>query len=477
MLGVILVAAYVVAQFFAFRASLARFPRSWSVAGEAFPDQAIDEVIGRIHSALDTPVTLHYDTDTHVLMPVAAGFRFDEGATVAEIRRALVESATAGNFLRHLIFQPPEPRDLPIVAGYSDEKIRSTLSDMALAFDKPAQPPTPNLKTMSLEAGQPGYMLNIAASVKPIGSALTSIRARDANLIVDQQPAPQPSLDQLRDLIQERLKAFHGNASVFIKDLRSGDEIRINSEVAYSAIGLMKIPIMVETYRKLNEPLDAQTSRWLTETIDSESGNAGANALLRQIGDGDASAGAGRLTASMRFLGLVNTFMATPYDQADAKPPAISTPANSQKGFRTNPDPYMQTTPEDIGLLLEMIYQCGQGGGALTVAYPVSFTPGECQHMIDLLKQNVITDKDGLPSLLRGGLPEGTPLARKYGWNFDTRADASIPFTPSGDFVMVVFVNTPQAWVEWEVVNGIMVDVARAAYKFFNPSSASAHLP
>jgi hypothetical protein len=134
----------------------------------------------------------------------------------------------------------------------------------------------------------------------------------------------------------------------------------------------------------------------------------------------------------------------------------------------------MQSTPDDMGVLLEMIYQCSKGGGALMVAYPGSFTPDECQQMLDIMKQNVITDAEGIPTLVRGGLPDGTPLAHKHGWDFDTRVDASIAFTPGGDFVLVVYLNTPQAWVEWDVANGVMVDIARAAYNYFNPATTGA---
>jgi hypothetical protein len=469
--GILLVVAYVVGQFIAFRAALDRIPETWSVAGEPFPNQSIDAVVQRIQNAFNSPVILHYGDDVRALPPDAVDFQFDAEATAAAFRREREQFATAGNFVRHLIFQQPEARNLPIVAEYSEEKIRLKLSEMALAFDQPAQPPAPNLETMRLLPGQPGYLLDIAASVKPVADALTSIRARDADLIIDQQPAPPASIDQLRELIQERLKAFGGNAGIFIKDLQSGDEVLIDADVAYSGMSLMKIAIMTEVYRRLDQPPDVETMRLLTETLGSESGNFTANLLLRQIGDGDSFAGVDRLTSSMRYLGLTNTFMGTPYDQNDVTPPAIVTPANSRTDMWANPDPYMQTTPGDIGLLLEMIHQCSQGGGALIVAYPRSFTPDECKQMLEIMKANVITDAEGIPTLLRGGLPDDTPFAHKHGWDFDTRADASIAFTSGGDFVLVVFLNTPQEWVDWDIANGIMVDVARAAYNYFNPAS------
>ena len=474
MWGILLVVVYVVAQFVAFRASLDRIPATWTIAGETFPDRSIDEVMANLQSAFDAPVILRYDDDARALTPEMVDFEFDAEATAAALRSAREQSASATSFLRHLLFQPPEPRDLPIAATYSEEKIRLKLSEMALAFDQPAQPPAPDLATMTLTPGQAGYVLDIAASVKPVGDALTSIGHREAELSIDQQPAPSAAVDQLAELIQERIKDFKGNASIFLKDLQTGGEIRINTEVAYSGISIMKIPIMVEVYRQLNQPPDLETHRLLTETLGAESGNFTANLLLRQIGDDDATAGVAKLTASMRYLGLVNTFMATPYDQQGATPPGVVTPANSRDDVWANPDPFMQTTPDDVGVLLEMIYQCSQGGGAFMIAYPGSFTPDECQQMMDIMKQNIITDKEGIPTLLRGGLPPDTPFAHKHGWDFDTRVDVSIAFTPGGDFVLVVYLNTPQVWVEWNVANGIMVDVARAAYNYFNPTASNA---
>ncbi len=120
LLGVLLVVVYVVAQFAAFRASLDRVPASWTVAGTPFAGQRIDEVVALMQAAFDEPVILHYMDEVRALPPDTVGFRFDAEATVEAFRRKRAESATAGNFLRHLIFQQPEPYDLPIVAEYSE---------------------------------------------------------------------------------------------------------------------------------------------------------------------------------------------------------------------------------------------------------------------------------------------------------------------------------------------------------------------
>ncbi|MEA3338381.1 MAG: serine hydrolase, partial [Chloroflexota bacterium] len=127
------------------------------------------------------------------------------------------------------------------------------------------------------------------------------------------------------------------------------------------------------------------------------------------------------------------------------------------------PDPYMQTTPLDIGLLLEMIYQCSNDGGALMVAYPDAFTADECSQMIEWLTKNRID------SLIEAGVSPGTVVAHKHGFTGDTHADAALVLSPGGDFVLVVYLYRPQ-WLEWEESSSLIADIATATYNYFNPT-------
>jgi beta-lactamase class A len=271
---------------------------------------------------------------------------------------------------------------------------------------------------------------------------------------------------QLQEMLEALLADFDGLPSIFVKDLQTGEELEINPDVAYAGMSILKIAVMVETYRALDQPPNVEETKLLTETM-TLSGNFTANLLLRDvIGGGDAYQGVETLTLSMRYLGLVNTFMATPYDE-EVVPPTIVTPANSRTDVNSRPDPYMQTTARDMGLLLEMIYQCSKGGGTLMVAYPGAFTPEECQQMLDMMADNRIG------GLFEDGLPEGTRLAHKHGWISNTEltdftiGDAGIVFTPGGDYVLVAFLSSPN-WIEWDYANPLMADIATATYNYFN---------
>jgi hypothetical protein len=123
----------------------------------------------------------------------------------------------------------------------------------------------------------------------------------------------------------------------------------------------------------------------------------------------------------------------------------------------------MQTTAEEMGTLLSMIYYCAQGGGTLLAVHPNKITPDECQAIIDLMVRN----EEG--NLIRFGVPEDVPVSHKHGWDFVTHGDAGIVLSPGGDYVIVEYVTAPDSdWLPYEIGFPILREVSRATYNYFN---------
>jgi beta-lactamase class A len=325
-------------------------------------------------------------------------------------------------------------------------------------------PPQGDLETLTFSRGQPARWLDIEASLPDIEAALNSASQRTVDLVVQEGSLPpQPDIALLEEMLQWRIADFNGIVGIFCKNLDTGQEVVINGDVAYAGMSILKVPIMFETYRWLKREPDEETDKLLRETMVT-SGNFTANLLLRLIGywhagTDSAAAGVEVLNGSLKRLGLVNTFMATPYD-TEHLPRQYVTPANSRTDLTTKPDPFMQTTPLDTGRLLEMMYQLSKGGGTLAAAYPGAFTAEEGQAMIDLMLQNHEA------VLLEGGLPQEARLAHKHGYVADTHADAAIVFTPDVDFILVVFIYSYEEWLGKFSVP-IFADVATASYNYF----------
>ena len=421
-----------------------------------------EQALNALEVAFATPLQVRYQEQQLALHPSSVGLRYDAQETSAILDAVLAERGGLDGFMAHVLHRSPGPVNVPVVVAYSDERLDNFLTRVANEYDHPPQESVPLPASLTFRPAQPGAELNIEASRSRLASALISANLKQIELVVETEKAPPMKLELLEQMLQSQLDDHVGLvASVFVKDMQRGNELGINAEVAYSGLSILKIPILAETYRHLDGPPDLETTELISKTM-TQSGNFTANLLLRDVIDaGDAYHGAGKITESMNNLGLRNTFMAAPYDVEDTTS-TVATPANSRIDITTDPDPAIQTTPLDVGVLLEMIYQCSHGGGALMVAYPDDLTAAECSQMIEWLSKNRID------SLIEAGIPVGTKVAHKEGLTGDTHADAGLIFSPGGDFVLVVFLHRPQ-WLEWEESAPLVANIATATYNYFNP--------
>lgn len=469
LIGITLVVAYVVVQFIVFQISLARLPANWTIGGQAFPQQSVDEAVTQLQPGLQQPLTLHYLTSTLTLNPADIDFTFD----ITQTRRLAIEartrSASLTDFLRHLILQPPAPRDVPVVISYSTEKARAFLADVATQYDRPPTPPAPQPEALSFLPGQGGYLLNVADSIPYLEDGLKFAVDRNVDLIVEQHAAPAPVLAQLQQVLQARLAAFPGVAGVFLKDLRSGQELGINSHLPFTGGGVLKLPIVLEIYRRSDLPLDPTTADRLTATLTSELSNLPANQLLNQIGEGNTFLGADTVTAALARVGLRDSYLALPFDQPITATTGLKTAANTNPPLNTNPSPAHQTTAADMGLLWEMIDQCQQGGGTLLVVYAKQLTPDKCRSLIELLRDQTPAD---MPGLRFSPMPDQLVLAQRPGGNFDTRGSAALIHSPGSDYVLTVFLNTANQSIDETAADAVLADLAKAAHNYFALTSA-----
>ena len=444
-----------------YRACRHQIPQGVSLAGIPLGGKWEAEAMELLGEAVAKPVKLNYLDQSLLLHPQDVGFQFQAEEMLEEVNRLKAKTSFWPGFADYLTSDEPQPVDIPLQASFDEEQLKHFLESIAEEYDHPLQEPYANADTLTFVPGQPEQRLDIEASLPLVVNVLTSAVAREVDLVVNVGPSPrQPGLWMMGQMIEGILADFPGFYSIYIKDLATGEEFSDDADVAYAGMSILKIAIMMEAYRHLDGPPDLDTTKILTETM-TLSGNFTANLLLRDtIGDGDAYEGVRRLNQTMKLIGLVNTFMATPYDE-DVLPQHISTPANQRTDVSTNPDPFMQTTPQDMGRLLEMIYQCADGGGTLIAAYPDELTPDECQAMLDMMSQNHIG------ALIEAGLPEGTRVAHKHGWVGDTHGDAGIVFTPGGDYVLCIYLYH-QGWLEWEVSSPLMARISEATYKYFN---------
>lgn len=460
----LIAAALLAAPYIRYRRGAGAVPAWVRLGGLEVTGATQAEVVAALNRGLEEPLEVYYGGQRILLRPETVGFRADAEAMIAEAQAY----DTPGWLVRYLVEDSleiaPHAADVPLRYTLDGAALDGWLADIAARYDRPPGAPRPLVETLTLTPGTPGAALDVAASRDALVAALARPAERVVHLAVVETPAPPLDIAALGTLLQARLDQFPGIASAWLHFLPTGEEVAINADVAYAGTSTLKIPIVTQLYRKLDAPPDLDTTKIISETMEL-SGNFTANLMLGIIGDGNWDAGVRVMNQAFKTLGMKNTFMATPYDRKLAVDPHIVTEANSRTDLNTRPDPYMQTTPRDIGSSLQMLVACSQGGGALIAAYDDQITPAECQQALDFMKLNEMDE------LLVGGLPEGAKAVHKHGYVPDTHGDVAAIWGPAGPYVLTVFLYRP-TWLEWHISNPTMQDIARATWNFFEAYAA-----
>ena len=365
------------------------------------------------------------------------------------------------------------PSQVPLVASFSEDRLRIYLkNEISARYDQAPTSAQPIPGTVNFNPGTPGQTLNIDSAIPLIAAAMESPDQRVVLLSSQRTAAGRPSLATLQILLKQIIdqSGFSGIVDLYFLDLQttdemhfayqSGQDISVTPDIAFTASSTIKIPIMVSVYRHFNSKIDDQIGTELKDMI-SLSNNDAADSLMKSL---DKTLGPLVVSETMQSLGLENTFINGFFYPGAGVLKSFSTPANQRTDVSTDPDIYSQTTPSDIGMILDDIYMCAQtGGGALVAVFPGQFDKAACQQMIQYLQE------DKLGALIQAGVPEGTIVAHKHGWDIDLTqySDAGIVYTPGGNYILTIYVYNPGGG-NWTTVSPLYAELSRAIYNFFN---------
>lgn len=432
----------------------------------------------RLLVAYSMPIEMRYNGAAIQVKPDVAGFELDlEGMLTAADMQRTSQPFWVG-FWQYLWNQALPTTPVPLKASINEDRLRLFLqSEIAARYDQPPTSPSPIPGSTNFLPGQPGSVLNMDRAVVMITSALRSPTNRTVDLTFDNTTAPRPSLANLSVLLQQviQVNGFDGIVDIYMEDLRTNETLQFgyqngtilstDPDIAFSAISTIKIPIMIAAFKRLDEPAPEYILNQISLMIE-QSGNDPADILMETVMAENVAPI--EVTQDMQALGLKNTFLGAYM----AKPIFLqrySTPANTRTDISTDPDPFSQTTPSDVGQLLGDIYLCSNtGGGALAAAFPGQISKAECQQMIDFLAGNKT-----VAILLQAGLPEGTRIAHKHAYATEsdglihTMGDSGIIYSPGGDYIVSVFVHHP-VQVVWDPVNKMVSELSQAIYNFYN---------
>ncbi len=451
-------------------------PQGVSVAGIPLGNLNEAAAAERLRGVYDLPVELRYGGARMQFLPQDLGFKADYAATLQAIR----DEARGGSWWSHLWGAKGEElnQDFKLISSWEPNQARSFLEgQLAPRYDRPARAPAPYLQNTIFNPGAPGTAADLNASLGAIEAALTSATQRVAALRVQESPAPplDPAAVLLALEANVRAEKFDGLVEVYTQRLSDGltqhlalqNYQPVPPDVAYSGASTIKIPIMVSSYRRLDEPIGNLALGWL-QAMMYRSSNDASDALMRNLMD--EQRGPLVVTRDMRELGYEDTFMAGYFLPGSVLLERVNTPANTRRDIYLDPDFFNQTVPSEIGDLLGRIYRCAADKQTL---FQDEVSVAECNSMLDLMAQNRIG------TLIEAGLPPEARTAHKHGWTVDldgllrTMSDSGIVFTPGGDYVMVVFVHTNEQLI-FERGNRLIARLAQTLYNSYNLNAQAA---
>lgn len=454
----------------------ASFPPGMVIAGVPVGGLNQQQAAERLLQAYGIPVELRYGDAIIQVKPSVVGFELDLEGMLAAADLQRITQPFWSAFWDYLWNRLPMPAEVPLRASLSEERLRTFLRDeVAARYDRPPSAAMPIPGSVNFQPGEQGVALDIDRAVTLVEDALRSPKNRIVNLTFNRVNPSRPSLQHLQVLLQQTvdLAGFDGLMEVYLLDLQTRQELsfayqngrNLPTDIAFTAASTMKIPIMISVFKRVPDPTPENIAAML-ELMIERSENDPADRMMEQVMD--RNLGPLQVTEDIKALGLKNTFLAGYFYPGAPLLMRFETPANLRTDVTTDPDPYNQTTPADIGMLLDDINMCAEtGGGTFAVVFPGEISQAECQQMITYLARNRI----GV--LLQAGLPEGTRFAHKHGWVLEndgvihTMSDVGIVYSPGGNYIVAVYLYHP-VQVIFDPVNQMMANISRAIYNYFN---------
>jgi beta-lactamase class A len=366
------------------------------------------------------------------------------------------------SFWDYLWNRIPQASGTPLLSTIEEKRLRMFLmNEIASRYDKVPEVSQPIPGSVNFILGKPGEILDIDHSIPLIENALKSPNQRSVNLVISQESAPRPSLENLKVLIKQIIdrSKFDGLTEVY----ENGADYKPG--IAFTAASSMKIPVMVSIFRKLSEPLPPAADTLFKQMIEASNNDATDKIMQTYL---EINLGPNYVTDDMKKLGLENTFLSGYFFKGATILRDYRTPANIRMDYQTSPDRMNQTTTTDMGMLLDDIYQCAKtGGGTFAAVFPGEITQTECQAMITYLILNTN------PALLKPGLPDGVKIAHKHGWVTDSDGlmhsiiDSGIVFSTGGDYVISIAFYQPTQLI-YDIAVQLASKITTATYNYFN---------
>lgn len=243
----------------------ANLPTGLQIAGIPVGGLDRQQAAQRLLEAYTIPVELQYGDALIQLDPSVVDFQLDLDTMLAAADIQRTQNTFWEGFWDFLWGRTSTTVDVPLRASFSETRLRTHLEqEVAQRYDQPPSPAQPIVGTVSFQPGTPGSSLDIDGSIVLIENALFSNLHRQVALPLLRDAPPRPAFQNLEVLIRQTidLAEFDGLVGIYLMDLQTnqelhmaysqGEMISVQPDIAYTASSMIKIPIMVSVFNRLD---------------------------------------------------------------------------------------------------------------------------------------------------------------------------------------------------------------------------------
>ncbi len=265
---------------------------------------------------------------------------------------------------------------------------------------------------------------------------------------------------RLQSKIEESINGFNGDIGIYIKNLRNGKIIAINADTIFPTASIVKVPILVGVMDKIqkeelkyDEELVYKDSL-LYEGVDIlGSFKTGEKVALKKVimlmmttSDNTASlwlqslAGTGtRVNEILDSMGLKNT--------------RVNSRTNGRENNRSAYG-WGQTTPYEIGTLLEMIYR------------KQLFSSAACERMMRCLGRNFWDENEAISQI-----PPYIEVFSKNGCVDAVRSEVLLVNAPNNPYIFCLFTknNKDTSWKHNNEAWSLARKISKQLWDYFEP--------
>jgi hypothetical protein len=276
------------------------------------------------------------------------------------------------------------------------------------------------------------------------------------------------SLDRgLQRRIRDLVDTFPGTSSVYVQDLRTGKGAAWNARARFMGASTLKLGIAIEVLRVLRgKPAANSRIGKLFRRMLVYSDNGAANDLEVWLGGGSIYTGSARVTATMRALGLYDSYINGGYilGTADRRPIPL-TVVEQPSYYSTG----KYTSAWDLARIHKFLHRGAGGHGAL-LGLSGHFTARDARFLLWTLAH--VLDPGKLDRYV--GDKPGVSVLHKAGWISVARHDSGLVYWQEGGFVAVVMTySSAGVGASSDVLAG---EIARTAFKHFSQTGSGARL-